>query len=85
MNNVEASHSDPMDRILSDEALDEVKAAHSDPKDRLLSYEAYPEERGHGPSLDELKARFDIGNLHHLHTHCNGEDSDATETPRLCI
>ena len=39
----------------------EVKAAHSDPKDRILSDEAYPEERSHGPSLDELKARFDIG------------------------
>lgn len=63
----------------------EVKAAHSDPKDRILSDEAYPEERSHGQSLDELKARFDIGNLHHLHTHCDGEDSDATETPRLCI
>ena len=69
MNNVEASHSDPMDRILSDEALDEVKAAHSDSKDRILSYEAYPEERSHGQSLDELKARFDIGNPHRVKTH----------------
>ena len=33
----------------------------------------------------EVKAGFDIGNLHHLHTHCDGEDGDATETPRLCI
>ena len=67
------------------ERVNNVEAAHSDPKDRILSDEAYPEERSHGQSLDELKARFDIGNLHHLHTHCDGEDSDATETPRLCI
>ena len=67
------------------ERVNSVEAAHSDPKDRIISDEAYPEERSHGQSLDELKARFDIGNLHHLHTHCDGEDSDATETPRLCI
>ena len=42
-----------------------VEAAHSDQKDRILSDEAYPEERSHGQSLDELKARFDIGNLHY--------------------
>ena len=34
-------------------------------KNRILSNEAYPEERSHGQSLDELKARFGIGNLHH--------------------
>ena len=47
------------------ERVNNVEAAHSDPKDRILSDEAYPEERSHGQSLDELKARFDIGNLHH--------------------
>ena len=48
-----------------DERVNSVEAAHSDLKDRILSDEAYPEERSQGQSLDELKARFDIGNLHH--------------------
>ena len=46
-----------------------VEAAHSDQKNRILSDEAYPEERSHGQSLDELKARFDIGNPHRVKTH----------------
>ena len=53
----------------SNERVNNVEAAHSDPKDRILSDEAYPEERSHGQSLDELKARFDIGNPHRVKTH----------------
>ena len=49
--------------------MNNVEAVHSDPKDRILSDEAYPEERSHGQPLDELKARFDIGNLNRVKTH----------------